>query len=130
MTIAHHRLLDARRAVARRPVEVVEQAGLATASDDTDVGAQLESEHELRRLLDGIPERQRSVLYLRFVQDLPQREVARILGVSTPAMKMLQARAIRALAQRVRALDELAVTMPGGSPSSALPVELDRRLGS
>jgi RNA polymerase sigma-70 factor (ECF subfamily) len=115
LTIAHHRLLDLRRARGRRPVEVgTEPAGVEPEARDALPGEQMEAEQELGALLDGLPERQRSCLYLRYVLDLPQRDVARILGVSTPAMKMLQARATRALEQRVRELD--AATLPSGEP--------------
>lgn len=103
LTIAHNRLLDARRSASRRPVEV-------DAEPERDGGAvepataQLEAEQELARLLEGIPERQRSVLYLRFVLDMPQREVAQVMGVSTPALKMLQTRAVRSLERRMAEL--------------------------
>jgi RNA polymerase sigma-70 factor (ECF subfamily) len=106
LTIAHHRLLDLRRSRSRRPAEVGALAGGAEPEAvDAIPGQQLEAEQELGALLDGLPERQRSCLYLRYVLDLPQRDVARILGVSTPAMKMLQTRATRALERRVRELD-------------------------
>lgn len=121
--IAHHRLLDARRTTARRPLEV-DGNGLLEAVGGEQPGAadQVEAEQQLNRLLDGIPERQRSVLYLRFVLDLPQRDVARALGVSTPAMKMLQARALRSLRARVAALQA------AGEDPVALPSADGRRL--
>ena len=106
LTIAHHRLLDARRAAARRPMEVggpdiVEDAA---GADDATAAGRLEAEQQLLRMLDGIPERQRSVLYMRFVLDMSQREVAKALGISTPAMKMLQSRATRSLQKRLEQL--------------------------
>jgi RNA polymerase sigma-70 factor (ECF subfamily) len=106
LTIAHHRLLDARRAAARRPAEVgspelVEEAAGAAEASAT---SRLEAEQQLLRMLDGIPERQRSVLYMRFVLDMSQREVASALGISTPAIKMLQSRATRSLQKRLELL--------------------------
>lgn len=123
LTIAHNRLLDARRAAARRPAELsgaelVDGAGgIEEAAAD-----RVEAEHELARLLEGMPERHRSVLYLRFVLDMPQRDVAHVLGVSTPAMKMLQARAVRSLEKRVAELEA------AGEPPAALPSAARRRL--
>ncbi len=123
LSIAHHRLLDARRSMARRPVEVGPDAGEARADTSTSAipDAQLLAEQDLSELLEGLPERQRSLLYLRFVLDLPQAEVARVMGMSTPAVKMLQGRAVRALGQRVRELDKVQVRI------RSLPSEGDRR---
>jgi RNA polymerase sigma-70 factor (ECF subfamily) len=117
LTIAHHRLLDARRASSRRPSEVSADSpgGDPVNEHEAAPGAQLEAEQELGRLLDGLPERQRSVLYLRYVLDLPQHDVARIMGVSTPAMKMIQARATKALERRVRELDREDRALPSTS---------------
>lgn len=118
LTIAHHRLLDARRAAARRPAEVGGDDLLeaAVGADGEDASSRLEAEQQLLRLLDGIPERQRSALYMRFVLDMPQRDVARALGISTPAMKMLQARATRSLEKRIEQLraegDDVARYLP------------------
>lgn len=129
MTIAHHRLLDSRRTTSRRPVEVSEQAGLATPAPGAAIDAQLAAEQELHRLLEGMPERQRSVLYLRFVQDLSQGEVARILGVSTPAMKMLQARALKSLDRRIRELGDADLQDLGRAGVGPLPFDDPRRSG-
>jgi RNA polymerase sigma-70 factor (ECF subfamily) len=105
LTIAHHRLLDARRAIARRPAEVGGDELLEDAIGSDDSAAdRLEAEQQLLRMLEGIPERQRSALYMRFVLDMPQREVAKALGISTPAMKMLQSRATRSLQKRIEQL--------------------------
>lgn len=124
VAIAHHRLLDARRAAARRPVEVAGEELLdAAGGTEAPASRQVEAEEQLARLLDGIPERQRAVLYLRFVLDMPQRDVARALGISTAAMKMLQGRALRALEQRVRQL------AAQDGDDRALPSALRGRLG-
>ncbi|MCW2920357.1 MAG: sigma-70 region 4 domain protein [Thermoleophilia bacterium] len=109
LSIAHHRLLDARRTSTRRPVEVGVEPGESAVDGRALPGEQLLAEQELGELLDGLPERQRSLLYLRFVLDLPQAEVARVMGLSTPAVKMLQGRSLRALEKRVRELDRLDV---------------------
>lgn len=108
LTIAYHRLLDLRRARGRRPVEVDAAAAPEAAVDEPDAQVQLEAEDDLHELLGGLAERQRTLLYLRFVLDLPQREVAHVMGMSTPAVKMLQSRALRALERRVAELDAAA----------------------
>ena len=53
--------------------------------------------------LDGLPERDREVLLLRYVEQLSTREVADVLGLSESAVKM---RHLRALERLRAALDE------------------------
>jgi len=50
--------------------------------------------HRLRRALAMLPEAQRTVLVLRFIEQLPHAEVARIMGRSVAAVKVLQHRAL------------------------------------
>jgi RNA polymerase sigma-70 factor (ECF subfamily) len=54
----------------------------------------------VRAALDALPERDREVLVLRFLEDLPTAEAAAVLGVGEGALKM---RVVRAL-QRLREL--------------------------
>jgi RNA polymerase sigma-70 factor, ECF subfamily len=49
----------------------------------------------LRTILQGLPERQRMVLELRFVEDLPSAEVGEILGISSEAVRQLTVRSLR-----------------------------------
>jgi RNA polymerase sigma-70 factor (ECF subfamily) len=63
----------------------------------------------MRAALDALPERDREVLVLRYLEQLPAEEVAAVLGVSEVATKK---RALRAL-QRLRAL--LSDDTSGGS---------------
>lgn len=124
LSIAHHRLLDARRSISRRPVELgaaLDEHAIVAPSDQPTLDAAILAEEELGELLDGLPERQRSLLYLRYVLDLPQAEVASVLGMSTPAVKMLQGRALRALERRIRELDKVRVRI------RPLPLDEDGR---
>lgn len=119
LTIAYHRLLDLRRARGRRPLEVGLSAAPDSPADELDAQRRLEAEDELDDLLEGLPQRQRTLLYLRYVLDLSQREVAGIMGMSTPATKMLQSRSLKALERRVAEL--------GHHDGSSLPSRLRRR---
>jgi RNA polymerase sigma-70 factor (ECF subfamily) len=95
-TIAHHRLIDARRRSARRPA--VAEASLperaaAPASDPFDP--------DLIRALGALTADQREVVALRFVADLPIEAVAALTGRSRGAVKALQHRALEALADQL-----------------------------
>lgn len=59
---------------------------------------------DLRRLaaaLDDLPSRCREVLWLRRIEDLPQKEVARRLNVSEGAVEKALARALQILAKKI-----------------------------
>ncbi len=72
-----------------------EQMGLAESVD------QAWARRELHEAIQGLTEDQQTVLALRFGGGLPIKEVARLIKKSEGAVKMLQARAISALASRM-----------------------------
>ncbi len=101
-TIAHHRIVDERRARSRRP-EIDDLAGrgaemdarrAASAEDEALVALGAE---RARRLLQRLSPDQRDVIALRVVADLPVEEVARALGKQPGAVRALQHRALAAL---------------------------------
>lgn len=73
----------------RRPlqIEIPSSQGEAT----------IETKIDLDRALAGLPLRQRQVTLLRHVSDLPEREVADLLGISTGAVKRHLCRALQRL---------------------------------
>ncbi|HET7489918.1 MAG TPA: sigma-70 family RNA polymerase sigma factor [Acidimicrobiales bacterium] len=99
-SIAHNRLLDARRRVSRRPQlsdREVPEAAVPPPEDAFDP--------DLVDALDDLTPDQREVVILRFVADLPLADVARITGRRVGAVKAMQHRALETLA-RVLAADQ------------------------
>jgi RNA polymerase sigma factor (sigma-70 family) len=102
-TIAHHRLIDARRASARRPVEPVPETPEPHEPDATEVGDAAEEAlariglDEVHRVLEALSEDQRAVLLLRVLGDLTVAEVASALGKRPGAVKALQRRGLAAV---------------------------------
>ena len=105
-TIAHHRLIDARRAQARRPQLAddppTEDQGAPHGGvpPDNDVEATVMrrlSAERVRRLCDQLSPDQRDVLLLRLVADMSLEQTAEALGKTTGAVKALQHRAVAAL---------------------------------
>jgi RNA polymerase sigma factor (sigma-70 family) len=98
-TIAHRRLLDARRAAGRRPVErPLEEVG----ADRVEAGAGPEvlrrlAEERVRAMCGRLVEDQRDVLLLRMVAGMTVEEVAHAVGKSPGAVKALQRRGLAAL---------------------------------
>jgi RNA polymerase sigma-70 factor (sigma-E family) len=69
----------------------------------------VENRAMLRAALAQVPPRQRAVLVLRFLQDLPVNEVAEILGCSAGTVKSQTSHGLRAL-RRLLGEPELAAT--------------------
>lgn len=106
LAITHHRLLDARRRLTRRP----QRSEAATETDELPAGDDPEAETlaglgfgQLEPALRTLTEDQRTVLLLRVIGDLPVAEVARITGRRAGAVKQLQRRAVDAMRRHLRA---------------------------
>lgn len=98
-TIVHRRLLDSRRAAARRPVEHPLEEPIAEHTEpgpETEVLRHL-AEERVRELCERLPEGQRDVLLLRLVGGFTIDEVAAAVGRSPGAAKALQRRGLVAL---------------------------------
>ena len=99
-TIAHHRLIDARRHSARRPVELMAEPPepeLPADEGAADAALARIGAGEVRRVLATLSEDQRAVLLLRIIGDLSLAEVAEALGKRTGAIKQLQRRGLAAV---------------------------------
>jgi RNA polymerase sigma-70 factor (ECF subfamily) len=98
-TIAHHRLIDARRHSARRPVELSpeppEPGG--HADDAADEALAKIGTEEVQRVLSVLSEDQRAVLLLRVIGDLSIQDVAKVVGKRPGAVKALQRRGLAAV---------------------------------
>jgi RNA polymerase sigma factor (sigma-70 family) len=109
-TIAHHRLIDARRHAARRPVELAPDPPEPgdRADDAADEALARIGVEEVQRVLEAISEEQRAVLLLRVVGDLSIEDVAKVVGKRPGAVKALQRRGLAAVK---RELGRQAVTL-------------------
>lgn len=99
-TIAHHRLIDARRAATRRPSDATPDEELDRHLPPTEAEALAldnVATDELRVLCKSLTEDQRAVILLRFVGGLTMPEIAETLGKRTGAVKALQRRGLAAL---------------------------------
>jgi RNA polymerase sigma factor (sigma-70 family) len=89
LTIAHRKALDSHRARARRAQPVADVAALEPRGAAT-VGAHVQAlahDEELWRAVGALPARQRSAVVLRYVADLPHREIASAIGCSEDAAR-------------------------------------------
>jgi RNA polymerase sigma factor (sigma-70 family) len=101
-TIAHHRMVDDRRATGRRPTIADAEIQETTITGDAEQDAlAVLSNDRLRGLLDGLSPDQRDVLLLRIVADLSLEDVATALGKRRGAIKSLQHRALATLRRQL-----------------------------
>lgn len=98
-TIAHHRLVDELKSAVRQREQ------LTAEPPEPPGGGEHGLDLDLLAALACLTDDQRNVVVLRYVADLPIRDVAKILGKRGGAVKMLQARGLAELRAR---LDESA----------------------
>ena len=75
--------------------------------DPYDQVAKAAERSHLREAMRNLSEDYQTVLILRFAEDLPHIEVASIMGKSIEAVRILQHRALKALAKLMRQSDEI-----------------------
>ena len=101
--IAHNQLVNALRSRGRRRARSLDDvAEPATDGDPAGVVGGAEESRRLRRALESQPEDRRQVVILRFVDGLSAREIGAVLGRSEGAVRVLQHRALRQLADALR----------------------------
>jgi RNA polymerase sigma-70 factor (ECF subfamily) len=96
--IAHNLAANYYRDRARKPTAALEDAGPISTPHDTE--QVVEGRDELQRILEGVqqlPDDRREALIMRFALGMDNREIARALGRSDGATKVLIHRAIRQL---------------------------------
>lgn len=88
LTIAHRKALDSHRARARNALPVAEIAALADgAGAGRSVSPATPPDETLWQAVRQLPERQRSAVVLRFLGDLPHRDIAAAIGCSEAAAR-------------------------------------------
>ncbi len=100
-TIAHHRLIDERRSLRRRVVELaglerLEEAGSSSPSAEAEALMRLRDQ-ELERAFATLSPDQREVLALRFLAGFGPSEIGAILGKKPNAVRALQRRGLKRL---------------------------------
>jgi RNA polymerase sigma-70 factor (ECF subfamily) len=100
--IAHNLAANYYRDRSRKPQTAIEDASVISAPHTTE--ALVEGREELQRILEGIealPDDRREALIMRFALGMDNREIARAMGRSDGATKVLLHRATRQLEEIV-----------------------------
>jgi RNA polymerase sigma-70 factor, ECF subfamily len=101
--IAHNLAANYYRDRSRRPQTPIDDTDVLTAPHTTE--ALVEGRDELQRILEGVnelPEDRREALIMRFALGMDNREIARAMGRTDGATKVLLHRATRQLEQIVK----------------------------
>jgi RNA polymerase sigma-70 factor (ECF subfamily) len=101
--IAHNLAANYYRDRSRRPQTQLEDAAVLSAPHDTETV--VEGREEVQEVLEGVsnlPDDRREALIMRFALGMDNREIARALGRSEGATKVLLHRAIKQLEQSLR----------------------------
>jgi RNA polymerase sigma-70 factor, ECF subfamily len=101
--IAHNLAANYYRDRSRRPQTNLDDAAILSAPLDTE--RVVEEREEVKEVLEGVsklPDDRREALIMRFALDMDNREIARALGRSEGATKVLIHRAIRQLEQGLK----------------------------
>ena len=98
--IAHNQLANALRTRQRHAAASLEAVAEPLAhADPAGVLSRAEEARGLRHALESLPDDRRQVVVLRFVDGLSAREIGAVLGRSEGAVRVLQHRALRELAE-------------------------------
>ena len=104
--IVHNLAANYHRDRSRRPQTPLDDAAPISQTHDTE--DLVEGREELQQVLEGVaglPDDRRSALIMRFALDMDNREIARALGRSEGATKVLIHRAIRQLGEELKKHD-------------------------
>ncbi|MFL5733968.1 MAG: sigma-70 family RNA polymerase sigma factor [Chloroflexia bacterium] len=102
LSIASHYCIDLLR--RRRPAAPLDDVALYVESDDPapdEIALQGEQAETVKRMLDRLPEKYRSVTVLRYYNDLSYDEISRVTGLTESAVKTQLHRARRMLAEQI-----------------------------
>ena len=101
--IAHNLAANYYRDRSRKPQTPIDDAGVLSAPHTTE--ALVEDRDDLKRILEGVqelPDDRREALIMRFALGMDNREIARALGRTDGATKVLLHRAIKQLEEIVK----------------------------
>lgn len=113
--IAASRIIDHYRQKGATPLMSISEDYQSSDLDPLDEAANSEETWRLRQALRALPADYQDLLILRFVHDLPYNEIAEITNKSAGALRTMQYRAVKALAQEMEKLPGRS-SQPGDKP--------------
>jgi len=106
--VAANLLTDHYRQHGKNPVAPVSEEHESDDTDPFDTVAREDEQFRLRLAIGKLPQDYQQLLLLRFVEGLPHTEITQIMNKSAEALRAMQHRALKALAEQLESL--------GGAP--------------
>ena len=103
--IAHNLMANWCRDQSRHPVTDLESVELVLAAEEGNPQADLagaEERERMRLAVEALPEDRKTLLILKFVEKMPNSEIARVLGRSEGAVKVLYHRTLSSLREQAK----------------------------
>ena len=95
--IAHNQVIDYYRSRKKSNLSIKEEI-IVDSSDNPAISQDQKSDkRELERAIRNLPENQQQVIILKFIEELDNKEIAKIIGKSEGAIRVLQYRALKML---------------------------------
>ncbi len=108
MTLTRNRSLDKNRSRTLRRTENVEDVLPQRQTHEANPAQSLESEdmvHQIRKMMQDLPEKHRMVMHLRDIEELSYEEIAETLELSLDQVKVCLHRARKAIRERITGLE-------------------------
>ena len=100
LTVCRNLSLDRIKKASGQPVDTDEVAAEAEGDDPYERAAQRDRVEQVRRIVDSLPEKQRSCMQLRDFEGKSYKEIARALAISEEQVKVNIFRARQAVKQK------------------------------
>lgn len=100
--IAANLMTDHYRQHGKNPTLPILESHEGADSDPLDQLMQEDERQHLRRAIQTLPAEYQNLLVLRFVEEMPHTEIALVLNKSAMALRAMQYRALKALAEALR----------------------------
>ncbi len=94
--IANNLIIDSYRKKKDDSLDSLQEAGFDPGEDDQDI-LNLATQKDLTSLLEKLDERQRDILVMRYLDDLPVYEIAKAMGLSENVVSVRIHRALKKL---------------------------------
>lgn len=104
-TVSRNLIIDYQRKKKEASLDELEEQGVQEPDKKRDLVEGVENKLQLEKIikaLDGLVKEQREVIVFKFINDLPNEEIARLMKKKEAAIRQLQCRALKALREKLK----------------------------
>jgi RNA polymerase sigma-70 factor, ECF subfamily len=104
-TVSRNLIIDYQRKNKEASLDELEEQGVQASDKKKDLIEGVENSLQLEKIikaLDSLAKEQREVIVLKFINNLPNEEIARLMNKNEAAIRQLQCRALKALREELK----------------------------